>query len=34
MNLTLSTTLCITWAGALLTLAVWLRFDQFPWEML
>lgn len=34
MSLTLSTTLCITWAAVVLTLATWLRFDLFPWEML
>lgn len=34
MTLTLNTTVFLTWSALLIAAATWMRFGQFPWEML
>lgn len=34
MNLTLNTTLFVTWGALMLAAATWMRFDAWPWELL
>lgn len=34
MTTALNTTLFLTWSALMIAAATWMRFEQFPWEML
>lgn len=34
MNPALEITLSVAWLGMMIAAATWMRFEQFPWEMM